>query len=147
MEGGLGAGVPAGLRGLRLTWPTQLSWKAATGHPALPGLQELRGAGKCSLKAGWVVVTAATRLPGHLGSVLILNRLGRGLETGEEAPMQDMEESSDLGGQWGAWGPVVLAVLHLPPALSPPSSALPSARNEAGLSLAHQWAPCQLASG
>lgn len=82
MEGGLGAGVLAGLRGLRITWPIQLSWRAATGHPALPGLQELWGAGKCSLKMGWVVVTAATRPQGHLGSVLTLNRLGSALGTG-----------------------------------------------------------------
>lgn len=68
--------------GLRVTWPTQLSWRAATGHPALPGLQERCDAGKRSLKVGWVVVTAAVRPQGHLGSVLILNRLGRGLGTG-----------------------------------------------------------------
>lgn len=60
---------------------------------------------------GWVLVTAAAKPQGPLGSVLILNRLG----TGEEPQIQVMEEPFDLGGQWGAWGSIVLTALHLPP--------------------------------
>lgn len=111
--------------------------------PSSAWATELWGAGKCLRKMGWVLVTATAKPQGPLGSVLILNRLG----TGEEPQIQGMEESFDLGGQWEAWGSIVLTALHLPPDSSPPSSALRSAWNEADLSLLHQRAPCQLASG